>query len=144
MKRVILSFTAILTFANASSLLDKSTFKNLVKSNNPDYCLTKNKYYYLDYKNDFGEYVKTKFPAAKAVLGMKEHLDKIEFNRDVDRIEFLAFLIKNNSFFTEFFNPDDKDDEIFKNSVFLSSYLRYSGNLGYISTHWYNIGKFAN
>ena len=132
MKRVILSFTAILTFANASNLLDKNTFKSLVKSNNPNYCLTKNKYYYLDYKNDFGEYKKTKFPASKAVLGMKEHFDKLEFNRDVDRIEFLAFLVKNNDFFTKFFNPEDRDDEIFYYSNVMASYLRYGGNLGYI------------
>ncbi len=132
MKRLVLSAIVGLSLASACNLLSKNFFETLVKSNNSDYCLTKNKYYYLEYKNDFGDYVKTKFPASKAVLGMKEHLDKIEFNRDVDRIYFLAFLIKNNNFFRKFFNPNDKDDEIFYYSNYLASYLRYGGNLGYI------------
>ena len=132
MRRLVLSAVLGLGLANASNLLQKDVFNKLVKSDYPNYCLAKNKYYYLDYKNDFGDYVKTRFSATKAVLGMKEHVAKIEFNRDLDRIYFLAFLVKNNNFFEKFFIPDDKDDEIFSCSVFLNSYLKYGGNLGYI------------
>jgi succinate dehydrogenase flavin-adding protein (antitoxin of CptAB toxin-antitoxin module) len=134
MRRLVLSAVLGLGLANASNLLQKDVFNKLVKSDYPNYCLAKNKYYYLDYKNDFGDYVKTRFSATKAVLGMKEHVAKIEFNRDLDRIYFLAFLVKNNNFFENFFNTSesDKDDEIFYYANVLTSYLRYGGNLGYI------------
>jgi len=133
MKKLVLSTILGLSLANANSnVLNTDAFKKLIKSKYPNYCLTKNKFYFLDYKNDFGEYTKTKFPAALAVLGMREHSRKIEFNRDIDRIYFLAFLIKNNNIFKKFLSKNDKDDEIFYYSTMLSSYLRYGGSLGYI------------
>jgi len=121
------------TVALKSKFLSKKVFDKLVKEDTPNYCLTRGKYYYLELKNDFGDYSKVKFPASQAVLSFKEKLDKIEFNRDIYRAYLIAFIVKNSYIFANFFKSEsDRDDEVFSLSVFLSSWLKYGGNYGYL------------
>jgi len=133
MKRLVLSAVVGLSLASANNMLSKNSFETLVKSNNPDYCLTKNKYFVLKVKNDFGDFVTKKYIASNAVLAAKNANEKIEFNKDLNRIYLIATILKNsNDIFKNFFKPNDKDDEIFSLSVFLSSWLKYGGMYGYI------------
>jgi hypothetical protein len=136
MKKLVLGFAFIsLGFAN-TSCLSQNVFKNLVneKLSRLNYCLTANKYFNVEIKDDWGEYEKVKLPASQAVLAMREKREKIEFNRDLERGYLLAYIVKNSyHMFDNFFKTDsDKDDEIFYLNTLLSSWLRNSGNYGYI------------
>jgi nicotinamide phosphoribosyltransferase len=128
MRRLVLSAVLGLGLANASNLLQKDVFNKLVKSDYPNYCLAKNKYSYFGYKNDFGDYVKEKLPAAEAVLITKA----LSVRSNLSKIYFLTFLVKNNRFFKRWLHDNDTRGLIIRYTAFFTTYLKGMNDLGYI------------
>jgi len=137
MKRILTISVAVLLSSNvafASNYLSKKNFNELVGADVPNYCVAKNKYYMMKIKNDFGNFVTKKYIASNVVLAAKNASEKIEFNKDLNRIYLIATILKNSQgIFSDFFKSSyDKDDEVFFLSSYLTSWLKNSRKYGYI------------